>query len=121
MTEIGEWDGAFYLARRDGYEIRFVPGAGESLDEVCNVDMWVIRADGERWSGTAFTHDEVGRLLERWRRSGECLDGGYFWASDGLIVREPGIPSMVSVIDHLVETGEYTSVLQRLQPEDHED
>ncbi|MGA4540983.1 hypothetical protein ACPA54_13435 [Uniformispora flossi] len=79
MSEVGEWDGPFYLARRDGYEI--------------------------------------GCLLDRWRGSGECLDGGHFWVSDGLIVREPGLPAMVRVIDHLVETGEYTSVLQRLGPE----
>ncbi len=118
MPAVGEWDGAFYRVRRVGYEICFVPNEGESLDDVCNIDMWVTRDDGERWSGTVFTLDEVGRLLDRWRVSGECLNGSYFWAWDGLIVREPGISAMVKVIDHLLETDEYTSVLRHLGPKE---
>jgi len=41
------WDGAFERVRRKDYEILSVPDAGEDLDQVCNVDMWVIFADGE--------------------------------------------------------------------------
>lgn len=117
MPEVGEWDGAFYRVRRAGYEICFVPSDGEDLDDVCNIDMWVTLDDGDRWSGTVFTLDEVSRIMDRWRETGECLDGGYFWVWDGLIVREPGIPGMVGVIDHLVQTGEYTTVLRHLGPE----
>ncbi|MBK3568226.1 hypothetical protein, partial [Streptomyces sp. MBT62] len=92
------WDGPFYRVGRTGYEICFVPSAGEDLDEVCNVDMWVIRDDGERWSGTVFTLDEVRRVMDRQRRAGEP-EGDYWWCWDGLIVRDPGVPSMTSTID----------------------
>ncbi|SEE70695.1 hypothetical protein SAMN05216489_07911 [Streptomyces sp. 3213] len=66
-------DGPFYRVRRTGYEICFAPGAGEDLDEVCDVDMWVVR--------------------------------------------DPGVPSMVEVIDGLVATGEYETVLRNVGPE----
>ncbi|MEW1779996.1 hypothetical protein [Streptomyces sp. NPDC086777] len=111
------WDGPFYRVRRDGYEICFVPGAGEDLDEVCNVDMWVIRDDGDRWSGTVFTLDEMRRIMDHHRQAGEP-EGDYWWCWDGLIVRDAGVASMVEVIDGLVATGEYESVLRHIGPAD---
>jgi hypothetical protein len=108
------WDGPFYRVARETYEISFVPNADDDLDEVCNVDMWVTFRDQARWCATVFTLAEVQRLLARWQATGECLEGRYFAVWDGLIVREPGINSMVEVIDHLVETGAYESVLRPL-------
>lgn len=108
------WDGPFYRVRRETYEISFVPNAGEDLDHVCNVDMWVTFADGDRWSGTVFTLSEVQRLLLRWEETGEALAGRYFAVWDGLIVRDEGIDAMVNVIDHLVAAGEYETVLRPL-------
>lgn len=111
---MGVWDGPFYRVRRDGYEICFVPDAGEDLDEVCNIDMWVTFADGQRWSGTVFTLDEARRLMDRLQNTGECLGGRYFYGWDDLIVRDQGIPAMVQVIDKLVTTGDYRSALRPL-------
>lgn len=110
------WDGPFYRVRKDGYEICFVPDAGEDLDAVCNVDMWVTFIDGQRWSGTVFTVDEARRLMDRWSDTGECLGGRYFYGWDTLIVRDPGIPAMVHVIDNLVTSGDYRSALRPLGP-----
>ncbi len=107
-------DSPFYRVSRDGYEICFVLGPGEDLDEVCNVDMWVTFADGQRWSGTVFTLDEARRLMDRWQDTGECLGGRYFYGWDDLIVRDPGIPAMVRVIDDLVATGAHISALRPL-------
>jgi hypothetical protein len=111
------WDGAFYRVRRDGYEICFVPDAGTALDEVDDVDMWVVFDSGERWSGTLHTVDVVQRTMERWRQTGECLGGAYFYVWDGLIVRDRGIPGMIDVVDDLVRTGDYRSVLRDVGPE----
>ncbi|MFF2011722.1 hypothetical protein ACFVWY_21940 [Streptomyces sp. NPDC058195] len=109
------WDSPFYRLKRDGYEICFVPGGGEKLDEVCDVDMWVIRDDGERWSATVVTLDQVRRLMDRQREAGDP-EGDYWWCWDGLIVREPGLTAMAEVIDGLVASGEYTTVLRHLGP-----
>jgi hypothetical protein len=112
------WDGPFYRVRRDGYEIRFVPNAGVPLEEIDDVDMWVIFDSGERWSGTIYTLDNVRKVMTRWQETGECLDGRYFWVWDGLIVRDPGIDEMVAVVDDLVQSGEYTGVFRDVGPED---
>jgi hypothetical protein len=68
-----------------------------------------------------FTLAEVERLMARWSRTGEALGGRYFWCSDGLIVRDPGIDSMTQVLAGLLDDGDFTQVLQRLyddQPSD---
>ncbi|MEV8092466.1 hypothetical protein [Streptomyces nigra] len=112
------WDGPFYRVRTDRFEASFVPNAGEPLDTICNVDVEVrLAADGSRWSATVFTLAEVARIMDRWSRTGEALDGRYFWCSDGLIVREPGIDNMTQVLAGLLDDGEFTDVLQRLDDE----
>ena len=108
------WDGPWYRVRGDGFEASFLPNAGEDLDLVCNVDAFVRLADGSRWSATIFTLAEVGRLMDRWASTGEALNGGYFWCSDGLIVREAGVPAMVAVIAGLLESGDFHQVMHRV-------
>ncbi|MFF7183455.1 hypothetical protein [Streptomyces sp. NPDC008121] len=88
------------------------------MDAVCNVDVEVrLTADGSRWSATVFTLAEVERLMKRWSQTGSELGGRYFWCSDGLIVRDPGIESMTQVLVGLLDAGDFTQVLQRLDDE----
>ncbi len=59
-----------------------------------------------------FTVAEVERLLKLWAGTDEALGGRYFWVSDGLIVREPGIDSITDVIAGLIENGEFSETFQ---------
>ncbi|WP_035838878.1 hypothetical protein [Kitasatospora azatica] len=123
MTNTGNevhqgWDEPWYRVRTGRFEASFLPSAGEDLDAVCNVDVEVLlTADGSRWSATVFTLAEVERLMKRWSQTGQELGGRYFWCSDGLIVRDPGIESMTQVLADLLDAGEFTQVLQRLDDE----
>lgn len=112
------WDEPWYRVRTDRFEASFLPSAGEDLGAVCNVDIEVrLTADGSRWSATMFTLAEVARLMKRWSQTGEELGGRQFWCSDGLIVRDPGIESMTQVLVGLLDAGDFTQVLQRLDDE----
>ncbi|MEL5961183.1 hypothetical protein AADR41_41605 [Streptomyces sp. CLV115] len=112
------WDGPWYRVRTDRFVASFLPGAGEDPDTVCNVDVEVrLTADNSRWSATVFTLAEVERLMERWSRTGEELGGRYFWCSDGLIVRDAGIGSMTEVLVGLLDSGDLTGILRRLDEE----
>ncbi|WP_020117187.1 hypothetical protein [Streptomyces canus] len=120
------WDEPWYRVRTDRFVASFLPGDGEDLDEVCNVDVFVqLTADGSRWSATVFTLAEVQRLMERWAQTGEEQGGRYFWCSDGLIVRDPGIDNMTQVLSGLLDSGDFSQILQRIDdvedPEDPED
>lgn len=112
------WDGPWYRVRTDRFEASFLPDADEPLDSVCNVDVEVrLTADGSRWSATVFTLAEVERIMARWSRTGEALGGRYFWCSDGLIIREPGIDSMTQALVGLLDDGDFTQALKRLDDE----
>jgi hypothetical protein len=112
------WDEPWYRVRTDRFEASFLLDTAEELDAVCNVDVEVrLTADGSRWSATMFTLAEVERLMKRWAQTGEELGDRYFWCSDGLIVRDPGIDNMTQVLTGLLDAGDFTQVLQRLDDE----
>ncbi|MFJ8348466.1 hypothetical protein ACIQ9J_19235 [Streptomyces sp. NPDC094153] len=113
-TSPGIWDGPWYRVRMEQFEAAFLPNAGEDPEAVDNVDVFVDLNDGSRWSATIITLAQVEILMKRWAASGEALGGRYFWCSDGLIVRDAGISNMTRVLAGLIETGEFTQILQRL-------
>lgn len=110
----GAGDGPFYRVHTEHFEAAFVPNAGEDLEAVDNIDVFVDLPDGSRWSATIITLAQVEVVMKRWETTGEAVGGRYFWVSDGLIVRDAGISNMTQVLIGLVENGEFTQVLQRI-------
>ncbi|MFD4899422.1 hypothetical protein [Streptomyces sp. NPDC058411] len=108
------WDEPWYRVRMEDFEASFLPSDGEDLDEVCNVDVFVTLKDESRWTATVFTVAEVERLMKLWAGTDEALGGRYFWVSDGLIVRDPGIDNMTDVIAGLIENGEFPEIFQQV-------
>ncbi|MFF9671480.1 MULTISPECIES: hypothetical protein [Streptomyces] len=88
--------------------------AGEDLEAVDDIDVFVDLPDGSRWSATILTLAQVEILMKRWATSGEALGGRYFWCPDGLIVRDAGISNMTRVLTGLIENGEFARILHRL-------
>ncbi|MEW1546154.1 hypothetical protein [Streptomyces tsukubensis] len=114
-TPPGSWDEPWYRVHTEHFEAAFLPDAGEDLEAVYDIDVEVRLQDGSRWSASMCTVGYVETLMKRWAASGEALGGRYFWCSDGLIVRDAGISNMVQVLTGLVENGEFTQILQRLE------
>ncbi|MEV5239579.1 hypothetical protein AB0K89_10770 [Streptomyces cinnamoneus] len=113
-TSPGSWDGPWYRVHTEQFEAAFLLDAGEDPEAADNVDVFVDLKDGSRWSATIITLAQVEILMKRWAASGEALGGRYFWCSDGLIVRDAGISNMTQVLAGLIETGEFTQILERL-------
>ncbi|QXE38041.1 hypothetical protein KQY30_31225 [Streptomyces sp. GMY02] len=113
-AEPGSWDGPWYRVHTERFEAAFLPEMGEDLDTVDDIDVEVRLGDGSRWSATICTVAHVETLMKRWAASGEALGGRYFWRSDGLIVRDAGIGNMVQVLAGLIDNGEFTQILNRL-------
>ncbi|MGW1735940.1 hypothetical protein [Streptomyces sp. NPDC001937] len=113
-TMPGSWDGPWYRVHTEQFEAAFLPDAGEDLESVDNVDVFVDLKDGSRRSATIITLAQVEIPMKRWVASGEALAGRYFCCSNGLIVRDAGISNMTQVLTGLIENGEFTQILQRL-------
>ncbi|MEU8894141.1 hypothetical protein [Streptomyces sp. NPDC048442] len=79
------------------------------------IDVEVQLRGGSRWSATICTVGRVRTLMERWATSGEALGGRYSWCSDGLIVRDASISNTVKVLADLIDNGEFTQILNRLE------
>ncbi|MFF2554746.1 hypothetical protein ACFVUS_27345 [Nocardia sp. NPDC058058] len=109
------FDGTFYCVQTTSFDVTFIIGANENPELLENVDIEVRLPDGSRWSATMFTVAEVQRLLTRWSETGECMGGSYFWCSDGVIVRDPGVKAMTGVLIGLHDDEHaLASVLQPL-------
>jgi hypothetical protein len=100
------------------FAARFLLDDQDTVDTVANVDVFVDLADGSTWSLTIFTVDEIGRLLARWKDTGEVANGSYFWTVDQLIVPEPGLSAMTTAIRELVRGGDITRVGVRCEDRD---
>jgi len=95
------------------YKISII--AGEKLtiyDD--NVDVEVIFENGEIYSVTLFTLKNIARLLKEYEVSGECASGFYFWASDMVLVNDLKNETIKTVLDDLVETGEFKHACTKL-------
>jgi hypothetical protein len=82
---------------------------------VDNVDAFVDLKAGTRWSATVITLAQVEILTRRWAASGEPLAGRYFWCSDGLIARDADITNVTQVLAGMIQNGDFTRILQRLE------
>ena len=76
----------------------------------CNSDVIVSFRDGAEWVATFFTHKNIATLTDKNKRTGECLGGKYFWASDMIILDELTRERVEEVVAHLIETGEFEKV-----------
>jgi hypothetical protein len=102
-----------YVVDDPGFRLHLLLEEGEPLDQVCNVDGWIdVPGDGT-WAATFFTVAEVGRLMARWDETGESAGGAYFVSIDGVILREPGVESILAAVRDLVAEGNYGLYLIR--------
>ncbi|GAB3947907.1 hypothetical protein GCM10029976_078050 [Kribbella albertanoniae] len=98
----------YHVFTDPAFVLRLLLDPGEPLDQVCNIDAFLEVPGKGTWAATILTVDEVRRLLDRRRTTGE---GSYFAGVDDLIVREPGLDSIVAAVRDLVKDGSYESVL----------
>src|SRR5690349_13945247 len=73
----------------------------DTVDTVVNVDAFVDLPDGSTWALTIFSIGEVGRLLARWKETGEVANGSYFRAVDQVSVPERSVSAMTAAIREL--------------------
>lgn len=100
-----------YEVSRDQFEAVFMLGAADDVNFVENVDVQVTMKDGTRWSATFMSMREIQRVMDRWSVSGECAGDSYFQCPDLVIIRDPGVPAMVRVLEDALAEGDPRSIL----------
>jgi hypothetical protein len=89
---------------------------GRWTPEDTNSDVIITFEDGSRWVATFFSYTNINTLVEKNRRTGECMGGKYFWASDMILVDEVSRARIEEVVRYLLETREFKQIFTALPP-----
>ncbi|MFG1688748.1 hypothetical protein ACGFNP_51980 [Nonomuraea sp. NPDC049269] len=116
-----EIDGAFYRISEPDFEMLLTRWEGYVPETADEADATITLSDGTRRSATFMTLGVVSKIMDRWRDTGECLRGQYFWCSDLIVIREPGFDSMIAAVQDMIATGEIDDACGVLPLLDEED
>lgn len=96
--------------------VTFLHQPDDIMDD--NIDVVVRLDDGSSYGITFFTPMNILSILERYKSTGECLDGTFLWARDMVIVRDLKRVTVERSIHEMVRSGEYRSAFGLLETVD---
>ena len=82
-----------------------------------NSDVEVVFENGDRYIGSAFTYSNIEWLRNKNKKTGECLSGAYFWASNMFIIERIDRKLIEEVVDDLIRIDSFESVFSRIESE----
>jgi hypothetical protein len=97
-----------------GYSVEILHLVASPLTDADNVDVVVTLESGERFSATFFTLKNIELLLRRYRETGECGGGLYFYTTDMIIVECLTADVIRKSVSDLVESGEFRSAMKSI-------
>ena len=106
-------DKPYTIVQRDKYKLTIYRGIAPLDSDSDNVDVQVTFPNGERFSAVFFTLRNIEALMRRYKKTGECADGLYFWTSDMMIVESLTEKTICKTIDHLLTEDEFEYVFSK--------
>jgi hypothetical protein len=80
-----------------------------------NSDVIVTFLDGTRHVATCFTYQNIEHLRQKNKKTGECLNGKYFFGSDMLIVERINRKDIEEIISHLISENEFDLIFNKIE------
>lgn len=105
----------YTIVQHNDYELTIYRGITPLDPNNDNVDVEVTFPNGESFSAVFFTLENIETLMKRYKKTGECADGLYFWASDMVIVQQISENTICATIDKLLAEDEFESVFSKNQ------
>jgi hypothetical protein len=109
-------NGAWIVAGASSGEVWIL--SADDTDLSGFVDVELRTRDGRRFLATFGTIADVADAMTRWRETGECLGGRYFWLADLVIVDSADVATIVAAVDDMVATGELTRALSEVRDDE---
>ena len=106
-------DKPYTIVQHNNYKLTIYSGIAPLDSDNDNVDVQVTFPNGERFSAVFFTLRNIEALMRRYKKTGECADGLYFWASDMMIVERLTEKTICKTIDHLLAEDEFGYVFSK--------
>lgn len=79
-----------------------------------NTDVIVEFESGDKWVASFFTYNNINKLIEKNKCTGENLNGKYFWSSYMILIDEISRERILEVINHLISQGEFALLFKKL-------
>ena len=89
-----------------------ISGTAQTND---NSDVIVTFTDDSRHVASFFTYQNIEHLRQKNKKTGECLSGKFFWASDMLIVDRIKRSEIESIIEHLIHENEFALIFNEIK------
>ena len=106
-------DKPYTTVQRDDYQLTIYSGTAPLDPDNDNVDVQVTFPNGESFSAVFFTLQNIDTLIKKYKKTGECADGLYFWASNMMIVQKLTEQTLCETIDNLLAEEEFESVFSK--------
>ena len=106
-------DKPYTIVQQDDYKLTLYRGIEPLHPDNDNVDVQVTFPNGENFSAVFFTLQNIDTLMKHYKKTGECADGLYFWASDMMIVQKLTEETICETIDNLLISEEFESVFSK--------
>ena len=106
-------DTLYTTVQRNDYQLTIYRGITPLDPDNDNVDVQVTFPNGENFSAVFFTLQNIDALMKHYKKTGECANGLYFWASNMMIVQELTEQIICETIDNLLAEEEFESVFSK--------
>ena len=103
----------YTIVQRDKYKLTIYCGTTPLNPDNDNVDVQVTFPNGERFSAVFFTMRNIETLMKRYKKTGECAGGLYFWTSDMIIVESLTQKTICKTVDHLLAEDEFGYIFSK--------
>jgi hypothetical protein len=88
-------------------------GGQQFVDD--NSDVIITFSDNSKYVATFFTYDNIKSLRTKNEKTGECLSGKYFWASDMVLIDRIERKDIIEVIEELIKTKEFEQTFKKIE------
>ena len=80
-----------------------------------NVDVFVkLNETKKEYLSTFYTFNNILTLIKKFKMSGECLFGSYFWDSEMFLINDLEEGTIDKVIHELINEGEFFSIFRQV-------
>ncbi len=79
-----------------------------------NSDVIVTFVDSSRAIATFFTYQNIEFIRQKNKKTGEFLNGTFFWASDMVIVEKINRQEIEEIVNHLIVRGEFDHIFKKI-------
>ncbi|WP_299249052.1 hypothetical protein [uncultured Aquimarina sp.] len=90
------------------------PIQGKKVELNDNSDVMVTFENGEKYIATFFTYKNIEWLRQKNEKTGECLNGKYFFATDLILIDRLNREEILNVINHLINQEEFTTAFEKI-------